>query len=129
MLRSFLLAVFACALVTLAVEPPARAEGPRAPVGSAFGPNNKKTSSYEQKELTPARKIRKLPGSITIKVGEKVSFSKVGPCALMDPSLARMALNEKKVLTMVGRKPGSTKLFLFSRGGGGMREIPVKVTR
>ena len=128
MRRSILLASAIFALGLLA-DPPALAGGPSAPSGSQFKPSTKTQDDFEEKELTPARKVEKLPGSISLKLGQKVSYAKVGPCALMDPSMARMALNEKKILTLVGRKLGTTKLFVFNSGGGGMREIPLKVTR
>ncbi|MGI5865058.1 MAG: pilus assembly protein N-terminal domain-containing protein [Myxococcales bacterium] len=129
-MRRLPIPAFALLALTVLAPPSALAAGPRPPPGPQFQPATKsQDENFQPKELTPARKKERLPSSIELKVGQKVSYTKVGPCALMDPSLAKMSLSEKQVLTMLALKPGSTKLFVFARGGSDVRQIPVRITR
>ena len=134
MLRAGALLSLAVSLTALFAPWTAAAGGPPPPQGT-FRPDTHKHSP-EFSEPKPAKDVEKLPSSITLRVGEKVSYSNAGQCALMNSKLARMYVNEKHILTLVGLKEGSTKIMMFGTGDSGPptaetfknpREIPVTV--
>jgi hypothetical protein len=88
-------------------------------------------------ELKPAAKLETMPGSLTIRVGEKRSFKNSGQAAAMNPDMLKTQVNEHSVLTVVGLKPGNTQIFMFgsstkkaptSQDLKTPKKIPVKVT-
>ena len=82
-----------------------------------------------RKGMTKAANVERLPSSVNIAVGQKVSYKGVNFCGIENPKIARMEAGGG-IVTLLGLQEGSTKLRIFTSQrptGGKPTEVSVKV--